>query len=53
VFNGTFSNISTILWQPVLVIEEAGVPERTTDLGQAIYQLYHLRLRVEGTLFVI
>ena len=26
VLNGTFSNISTILWQPVLVIEEAGVP---------------------------
>ena len=26
VFNATFSNISTILWQPVLVIEEAGVP---------------------------
>ena len=26
VFNATFSNISTILWQPVLVVEEAGVP---------------------------
>ena len=26
VFNATFSNISTILWRPVLVVEEAGVP---------------------------
>jgi len=25
-FNATFSNISTISWQPVLVVEEAGVP---------------------------
>jgi hypothetical protein len=26
VFNPTFSNISAISWQPVLVVEEAGVP---------------------------
>ena len=26
VFNATFSNISTILWQPGLVVEEVGVP---------------------------
>jgi hypothetical protein len=26
VFNVTFSNISTISWQPVSVVEEAGVP---------------------------
>ena len=25
-FNATFSNISAILWRPVLVVEEAGVP---------------------------
>jgi len=25
-FNTTFSNISAISWQPVLVVEEAGVP---------------------------
>ena len=24
--NATFSNISTISWRPVLVVEEAGVP---------------------------
>ena len=48
-FNATFSNISAISWQPVLVVEEAGVP----DHGQATGKLYHLRLRVEYTLFVI
>ena len=26
VFNATFSNISTISWRPVLVVEETGVP---------------------------
>jgi hypothetical protein len=26
VFNATFSNISAISWQPVLVLEEAGEP---------------------------
>jgi len=25
-FNATFSNISATSWQPVLVVEEAGVP---------------------------
>jgi hypothetical protein len=28
VFNAIFSNISAISWQPVLVVEEAGVPRR-------------------------
>jgi hypothetical protein len=27
VFNATFSNISAISWRPVLVVEEAGVPD--------------------------
>ena len=49
--NATFSNTSAISWQPVLVVEEAGVPERTTDHGQATGKLYHLRLRVECNLF--
>jgi hypothetical protein len=34
-------------------VEEAGVPERTTDPGHATGKLYHLRLRVECTFFVI
>ena len=52
-FNATFSNISTISWRPVLVVEEAEYSDRTKDHGQAIGKLYHLRLRVECTLFVI
>jgi hypothetical protein len=50
VFNATFSNISAIWWRPVLVVEEA---ERTTDQEQATGKLYHLRLRVEYTLFFV
>jgi hypothetical protein len=38
-------------WQPVLVVEEAGVPMRIIDHGQATGNLYHLRLRVECTFF--
>jgi hypothetical protein len=53
VFNATFSNISAISWRPVLVVEEAEYLERTTDHGQATGKLYHLRLRVQYTLFVI
>jgi len=49
VFNATFSNIS---WRPVLVVEEAGVPGENHH-GQATGKLYHLRLRVECTFFVI
>ena len=49
-FNATFSNISAISWQPVLVVEESGVPGENTGHGQAPDTLYHLRLRVECTL---
>jgi hypothetical protein len=35
VLNASFSNISAISWRPVLVVEEAGDPERTNDHGQA------------------
>jgi len=38
-------------WQPVLVVEEAKV--HGENHGQATAKLYHLRLRVECTLFVI
>jgi hypothetical protein len=33
IFNATFSTISAISWRPVLVVEEAGDPERTTENG--------------------
>jgi hypothetical protein len=42
VLNSTFSNISDISWQPVLVVEEAQYPEKTTDHGQATSQLLSL-----------
>jgi hypothetical protein len=42
-FSATFSNISTILWRPVLVAEEAGVPRETiTHHGQATGTLLSL-----------
>jgi hypothetical protein len=43
--------LSAISWRPILVVEEAGVLERTTAHGQATGKLYHLRLQVECTLF--
>ena len=36
-----------------LVVEEAGIPGENTDHGQATGKLYHLRLQVECTLYVI
>jgi hypothetical protein len=53
VFNATISNISAISWRPVLVVKKPEYPERTTDHGQATAKLYHLRLRVECTFYVI
>ena len=36
--NVTFNNISVILWQSVLLVEETRVPERKPD------ELYHIML---------
>jgi hypothetical protein len=47
-FNATFNNISAISWRPVLAVEEAGVPGEN---HRPTCKLYHLRLRVECTLF--
>ena len=43
-FNATFNNISIISWRSVLLVEEIGGPEKTTDLPQVSYQLYHIML---------
>jgi hypothetical protein len=42
VFNATFNNISAISWQSVLLVEETGVPEKTTDLSQLTDKLYYI-----------
>ena len=40
-FNATLSNISVISWLSVLLVEETGDPEKTTDLSQVSDKLYH------------
>jgi hypothetical protein len=44
VFNATFNNISVISSQSVLLVEETGVPGKTTDLPQVTDKLYHIML---------
>ena len=41
-FNATFNNISVISWQSVLLVEETGALEKTTDLSQVTDKLYHI-----------
>ena len=48
---GVLTPLSAISWRPVLVVEEVGVPGENHNHGQATGKLYHLRLRVECTLF--
>jgi len=44
VFNAILHNISVISWRSVLLVEETGVPEKTTDLSQVTDTLYYIML---------
>jgi hypothetical protein len=44
VLNATFNNISVILWQSVLLVEETRVLGNTTNLSQVTDKLYHTML---------
>jgi hypothetical protein len=44
VFHPTFNNISVILWQSVLLVEETGLPGETYDLSQVTDKIYHIML---------
>jgi hypothetical protein len=48
VFNATYNNISVISCQPVLLVEEIGVLEKTTDLSQVTDKLYHIKQQSRG-----
>ena len=41
VFSAIFNNISVISWRSILLVEEPGVPEKTTDLSQVTDQISH------------
>ena len=44
IFNVTFNNISAISWLSGFLMEETGVPEKTTDLSQVTDKLHHIKL---------
>ena len=52
-FYATFNNISVVSWQSVLLVEETGVPGKTTDLPQVTDKLDHIVSSVRATHTVV
>ena len=48
VINATFDNISVISWRTVLLMEETGVPQKTTDLSQVTGKLHLTMSRIRN-----
>jgi hypothetical protein len=44
VFKATFNNISVISLRSILLVEETGVPEESSNLSQVSDKLYHIML---------
>ena len=53
VFNATFSNISAISWRSVKWWKKLSTRGEPPTMGKQLVNFYHLRLRVECTIFVI
>ena len=47
VFNAIFNNISVILWQSVLLVEETRVPRENHRISQVTDKLYHIKSHQE------
>jgi hypothetical protein len=47
-FNATFNNISVILWQSVLLVEETGAPGENHRLATSHWQTFQINAKFMG-----
>jgi len=47
VFNATFNNISVILWQSVLLVEETRVPEENHICNLSLFTTFYLETQLQ------
>jgi hypothetical protein len=50
---GALTPLSAISWRPVLVVEEVGVPERTTTMGKQLVNFITCGCESSAPFFVI